>query len=228
MCYQQAQYKDIGHGSGSTCRGFTLIELLVSIGIMGVLAGMIMPAAHLAKEQAKKIACLSNLRQLGIGLQLYSDDNNGWFPVEDKCGNPQNRLVTSLVPSYIANMGAFYCPSADSLEKYAQSDEYGGPGGDSIIDTPENRQRYFITYKYFSMMRRDTRMPLPLKLSEYPHLLRNDETGKRWLMSDYVRKDVPVFPHREKGGWGGGRNVLFIDISMQFVRHRTPNAFSGN
>jgi prepilin-type processing-associated H-X9-DG protein len=45
-------------------------------------------------------------------------------------------------------------------------------------------------------------------------------------MSDWVRKDVPVFPHWEKGGYGGGRNVLFADGSVRFVHHRTPGAFT--
>jgi len=112
------------------------------------------------------------------------------------------------------------------MEPYAQSNEYGGPGGDSIIDTAENRQRSYITYKYFSVTRRDPRMPLPLRLSEYPHLLASDSPALRWLMSDWVRQDVPVFPHREPGGWGGGRNVLFADASVRFVRHRTDHAFT--
>ena len=103
--------------------------------------------------------------------------------------------------------------------------EYGGPGGDSVINTDENWRRSYISYKYFSITRRDTRMPLPLRLCEYPHLLKDDSSSRRWLMSDWVRKHAPVFPHMEKGGWGGGRNVLFADTSVQFVRHRTPGAF---
>jgi len=131
------------------------------------------------------------------------------------------------VPDYLDDMRVFYCPSAEALEPYAQSDEYGGPGGDSVIDTPRNRARCYITYKYFSVNQRDTRMPLPLRLSEYPHLLRNDSPASRWLMSDWVRRDVPVFPHQEPGGWGGGRNVLFADGRVEFVRHGTPEHFTG-
>lgn len=156
---------------------------------------------------------------------MYAHENNGWYPVEELCGNPQAALTGGLFPRYVSNRDMFYCPSADQIEPYAQSDEYGGPGGDSVVNTDDNWERSYISYKYFSITRRDTRMPLPLRHSEYPHLLKDDCPLQRWLMSDWVRKDAPVFPHWEKGGWGGGRNVLFADTSVRFVQHRTPYAF---
>ena len=205
--------------------GFSLPELLVVMTTITTLMAVLLPSFGRTKEHARRVVCASNLRQLGFGLRMYAISNKGWYPVEELCGNPQSVLTGGLFPSYVPNRDIFYCPSAEALEPYAQSDEYGGPGGDSVINTDENWARSYITYKYFSITRRDTRMPLPLRLSEYPHLLKDDSPLKRWLMSDWVRKNVPVFPHMEKGGWGGGRNVLFADTSVQFVRHRTPGAF---
>ena len=61
-------------------RGFTLIELLVVISIITILASMMLPGLAGAKDQARNAQCLNNLRQIGIALKLYIDDNNFRFP----------------------------------------------------------------------------------------------------------------------------------------------------
>jgi prepilin-type N-terminal cleavage/methylation domain-containing protein/prepilin-type processing-associated H-X9-DG protein len=63
-------------------RGFTLIELMVVVGIIAILIGMLMPSLSKARAQARSVQCQSNLRQLGVMLQTYVNENNGWlYPV---------------------------------------------------------------------------------------------------------------------------------------------------
>lgn len=67
------------HSEGRFCK-FTMIELLIVISVIAILAGLLLPALNKAKLKAQAILCTSNLKQVGLTLGMYADDNNEYFP----------------------------------------------------------------------------------------------------------------------------------------------------
>ncbi len=129
-------------------RAFTLIELLVVVAIIAVLMAILMPALQRIKEQAKAVACQSNLRQWALYFSMYTDDNDGFFHRGWNVGNEQETSwMAALRPYYLQQREVCFCPAAtkasprSGLFSYVAwgpnfYDEYGSYGINLWVSNP--------------------------------------------------------------------------------------------
>lgn len=215
--------------------GFTLIELLVVIAIIAILAGMLLPSLGRAKEAAKRIACVNQIRQLGISATMYAGDNRGEFP--DR--SVTNRWCDRLLPFY-KSVKLLTCPSdlgPDNQNRPASADSNTNHLGDSAprtyIINGWNDQFAAEMGDAFNMNAivgrtvRDTTIQQPSetilfgeKLYPIGHFYMDFLEGK-------LGNDVEVLNHSvhntttraATGGRGGGSDYAFTDGSARFLKH---------
>ena len=89
--------------------GFTLIELLVVIAIIAILAAILFPVFAKAREKARQIACLSNMKQIGLGMTQYTQDNDESFPIGVVPSGLGQGWAGTIYP-YVKSTGVFHCP----------------------------------------------------------------------------------------------------------------------
>jgi prepilin-type N-terminal cleavage/methylation domain-containing protein len=135
---------------------FTLIELLVVIAIIAILAAMLLPALSAAKAKAQRIKCVNNQKQVGIGLHLFTDDNNEFYPSHSGWANFGGNTGTNQTGNaafyggllratnrplwrYVQAVEAFHCPAdnGDSLNPQVKTC-YGGWGNSFLIEWAGN------------------------------------------------------------------------------------------
>jgi prepilin-type N-terminal cleavage/methylation domain-containing protein/prepilin-type processing-associated H-X9-DG protein len=93
--------------------GFTLIELLVVIAIIAILAAILFPVFASAREKARAISCLSNLKQIGLAMTQYTQDNDETFPSSSGAGQKTGTLPwgwADEIQPYAKSVALFHCP----------------------------------------------------------------------------------------------------------------------
>jgi prepilin-type N-terminal cleavage/methylation domain-containing protein len=148
-------------------RGFTLIELLVVLGIILLLVAILIPAITRTRHTGGRMKCASNLRQIGQGIQMYANENNGDFPrtVSDGAGGPPTEYTNPFAPNPFGPGGpgpndvtavlflllrtqdltpeVFVCPGVEDAEPW----DFGG-GGRTAAKVSNFPGRQFLSYSY--------------------------------------------------------------------------------
>jgi prepilin-type N-terminal cleavage/methylation domain-containing protein len=155
-------------------RGFTLVEMVVVIAVVGVLAALLFPVLSKGKAKAKRTACMNNLRQINVGVRMYSDDSSDAAPNVGSAASTNRVLLFSgykeLMKSYVGLKAAastqeklFACPADSFFPNFILTNSTPGYEHTSLHDIPllnyssysfnggDNQTRQFGTTNRFSV-----------------------------------------------------------------------------
>lgn len=216
-------------------QGFTLIELLVVIAIIAILAAILFPVFARARENARRASCMSNLKQIGLGVMMYTQDYDELYPPATAtiAQTPQGGFWSTtynfwfwpqIIYPYTQSTQVYFCPSSDSNATFSASQTSNYGANLMIMREVESSPTYIPlslatvnspATKYLIMDAGKWRMD--------PVHVTTTSSGWAWLPGSGPSGATGFYATSQPSDWNSGRhfdgvNVAFADGHVKWLK----------